>query len=224
MENILTVLWHIPVVMLVFLAAGLIMGQRHVGELSVFDLLTGIAIGAVAGAGVVDPELPLWPVLVSVLGLSILHLAITWVIQKWPLFGRITTFEPTVVIKDGTPIRSAMGRIRLTLSDLLPLLREKEIFDLREVRYGVIEPDGKLTVVKGGKPPSPTWTAAVVVDGKMEEQVLESMGWDAERLRAELAGKGHPTPEHLFLATLSEVGDLYVVPQNREPKEPIIRH
>lgn len=224
MDEVLQLLWHIPTVMLVFLAAGLIMGQRHVGELSVFDLLTGIAIGAVAGAGIVDPDLPHLPVLLSILGLAIFHFLITWVIKAWLPFGRLATFEPVILIKEGKPIRSTMSRIRMTLSDLLPLLRAKDIFDIREVKYGVLEPDGKLTVIKQNRPPASDLHVAVVVDGHVEEQVLQSLGWDRERLEEELRRQGHAAPKWVFLATLSEAGELYVVGRGDEPDPPVIRH
>ncbi|MFZ5816602.1 MAG: DUF421 domain-containing protein [Bacillota bacterium] len=224
MEEILKLLWHVPTVMVVLLVAGLLMGQRHVGELSVFDLLTGIAIGAVAGAGVVDPDLPHLPVLFVILALALLHWVFTWAVKRWPRLGRATTFEPVVVVQDGKPVGSAMSRIQLTLSDLLPLLREKEIFDIREVRYGVMEPDGKLTVIKSDYPSQKSLNPAVIVDGYVEERVLRSLGWDRARLLAELERQGHSEIDRIFLATLSEAGELYVVPRGDEPRPPLIRH
>ncbi len=213
-------LWHIPTVMLVMLAAGLIMGQRHVGELSVFDLLTGISIGAVAGAGIIDPTIPHLTVLAAILGLALFHYMVTWVIKKSVPVGRMATFEPLVVVKDGKPLRSAMSRVHLTLSDLLPLLREKDIFDLREVRVAVLEPDGKVTVIKQGG----SFHGAVIVDGHVEHEVLQGLGWSRERLLAELARQGQTDPTRIFVATLSESGELFVVPKGDEPLVPTVRH
>lgn len=224
MDQLLTLLFHVPTIMVTLLAAGLIMGQRHVGELSVFDLLTGITIGAVGGAGIVETDLPQLPVVLVIIALALLHWAVTWLVRKSPWFGRLSTFEPTVVIKDGKPLRTAMGRIQLTLSDLLPLLREQQIFDIRHVKIGVVEPDGKLSVIKQPGSPPPEWNAAVVVDGQVEEQVLRSLGWDRQRLRNELARRGEPLPEEIFLASLSAAGDLYVVPRGEEPEGPAIKH
>lgn len=224
MEELLKLAWHLPTVMVTLLAAGLLMGQRHVGELSVFDLLTGIAIGAVAGAGIVDTELPMMPVLTSILGLAGLHWVFTWAVKRWVPFGRATTFEPVVVIEDGKPLRSVMSKVQLTLSDLLPLLREKDVFDLREVKYAVLEPDGKLTVVKSSHPKAADLNPAVIVDGYVEEPVLHSMGWDRARLLAELGRQGHTDPESVFVATLSEAGDLYVVSRGDQPPAPKVSH
>lgn len=225
----LQLLWHVPTVMVVLLVAGLLMGQRHVGELSVFDLLTGIAIGAVAGAGIVDPDLPHLPVLASILGLAVLHFGVTWLKMKWQPFGRLATMEPTVVVSRGQPLRAAMQKVRLTLSDLLPLLREKDIFDLREVEYAVLEPDGKITVIRAKTPPVPLpvgLTRAVVLDGRVEESVLRGLGWDPGRLDHELRRLGYADPGAVFLATLDEAGTLHVVPRESPgpARGPDIKH
>lgn len=225
MEDLLTIMWHVPTVMAVLLAAGLIMGQRQVGELSVFDLLTGIAIGAVAGAGIVDTDIPFLPMLVGILGLALLHFAVTWLKMKWKAFGRLATFEPTVVVQNGVPLRKAMGRVRMTVPDLLPLLREKDIFDLREVEYAVLEPDGKVTVLKVQNPPRPKGlTRAVIVDGEIETKTLHQLGWDHERLRDELRRQGLKGPADIFIATLDEGGSLYAVPMQRAGEGPRINH
>lgn len=225
MEGITQLLWHIPAVMVILLAAGLLMGQRQVGELSIFDLLVGITIGAVAGAGIVDLDLPFLPVLLSILGLGLLHFAVTVAKMKWKRVGRLLTFEPTVVVKQGRPLRENMRRVRMTLSDLLPLLRDKEIFDLREVEYGVLEPDGKLTVIKAQAKPKPKGlTRAVIVDGSVEPRVLREIGWDESRLRTELQRLGYPNPKEIYLATVDEAGSLYVVPHSAAREQPVILH
>lgn len=221
----LKVLWHVPTVMITLLAAGLIMGQRHVGELSIFDLLTGIAIGAVAGAGIVNLDIPLGPVLLSIVGFAIFHYLVTFLMKKWPFFGRVTTYDPLIVVHKGKPLRSAMRKVQLSLSDLLPLLREKNIFDIREVEYGMLEPDGKLTVIKTKEvSPAKGLPRAVIVDGYVEEKVLNSLGWSKKRLADELQRLGHPNPEQIFLATLSESGEFYAVPKDPFASEPKIRH
>lgn len=225
MEQAATILWHIPIVMSVLLVAGLMMGQRHVGELSVFDLLTGIAIGAVAGAGVVDVEIPVTATMTGILGLALLHFAVTWLTKRWAGFGRLATFEPIVVVKQGKPLFGAMRKVRLALADLLPLLREKDIFDLRQVEYAILETDGKLTVIKSNQPfPMQGLPRAVCVDGLIQLGVLRDLGWDEARLRAELARQGQPGPEGIFLATLDEGGHLHAVPREPGSTGPEIHH
>ena len=211
--------------MIALLVGGLIMGQRHVGKLSVFDLLTGIAIGAVAGAGIVDPDLPHLGVLVSVLSLAVLHWVVTWVTMKWKGFGRMTTFEPIVVVRKGKPVRAAMQRIRFALSDLLPLLREKEIFDLQKVEYAILEADGELTVLRASDPEAKNGLPrAVVVDGQIDKQVLGGTNWDEQRLLSEVMRRGYDGPEDLFIATLDDAENLYIVAREMKDDGPVIHH
>jgi len=107
LEDLLNLLWHVPTVMVALLLAGLLMGPRHVGELSVFDLLAGIAIGSVAGAGIVNLDTPHLPVLASILGLGVFHWIVTTLTRKSRLIGKTITFEPTIVIQHGKPLRES---------------------------------------------------------------------------------------------------------------------
>lgn len=224
-EAILPLLWHVPTVMVVLLVAGLMMGQRHVGELSVFDLLTGIAIGAVAGAGIADPTAPHVGILLAILALASLHYLVTWLTVKWRWFGRLTTFEPLVVVRKGQPVRAAMQRVRLAVSDLMPLLRERDVFDLNEVEYAVLEPDGKITVLRRSDPQvGQGWRRAVLVDGEIDFKVLREAGWDEARLRRELAAQGHSDPRTLFLVTLDEQGNLHLIPRDLQDEGPTVHH
>ena len=55
--------------------------------------------------------------------------------------------HPIVVIKDGRIIDSELHRLRISREDLYSLLREKELSDESSVRYGIIEPNGTLSVL-----------------------------------------------------------------------------
>ncbi len=222
MNDLLRVLWHVPVVMATLLAAGLLMGQRNMGELSIFDLLTGIAIGAVAGSAIIEPALHPLAGLGAILALGLLHYGISWLSIRWRPFGRAVTFEPLVVIRHGKPIKKAMRLARVDLADLLPMLREKDIFDLREVEYGVLEGDGGLSVLKAAQPPAPPagLPRPVVLDGQIDRPVLQAMGWNEQRLRYELAMQGHAVDD-VFLATLDEAGHLYATPKEQSGPKPL---
>jgi uncharacterized membrane protein YcaP (DUF421 family) len=224
MQGLVKVLWHVPAVMLVLLFAGLVMGQRQVGELSVFDLLVGMAMGAVAGAGIVEAHVSHWYVLAAILALGFLHLGVSWAIMKSRWFARLTTFEPLVVVRQGVPLRAAMTKVRLTVADLMTLLRQRDVFDLRDVAYAILETDGQLSVVKTTPRPSqPTLPRAVVVDGQVEVRTLGDLGWNEERLQRELSRLGFAETKSVFVATLDETGQLYVVANAHQPTGPMIK-
>jgi uncharacterized membrane protein YcaP (DUF421 family) len=224
MGEALRTLGQVPIVMVALLASGLLMGQRAMGDLSLFDLLTGITIGTVAGAGIIDPSVSVLPVVTSMLGLALLDLLVAYVSIKWRRMGRTVTFEPAVVIKHGQPIEPTMRKVRMALADLLPELRKKDVFDLREVEYAIFEPDGTLSVLKAAQAPKPKGLPqAVLVDGSVDEAALQTMGWSEDRLRQELANQGYTDPTQVFIATLDEAGTLYAAPR-QVPGPPPMRH
>ena len=61
---------------------------------------------------------------------------------------KILEGQPLVVIKNGKIIRKNMANTRYDLAELLMALRKKDIFDLGEVEFAVLEPNGKVSVQK----------------------------------------------------------------------------
>lgn len=59
--------------------------------------------------------------------------------------------ESEFVIDEGIIDRNVLKKHRLELNEFLGMLREKDVFSIREVRFAFIEPDGNLSVIKGEK-------------------------------------------------------------------------
>lgn len=211
-------LGRVIVVMLTLLVAGLMMGQRKMADLSLFDMLTGVTIGAVAGASIAEPKFRPILMVVSITGLAALDFAVAWLMIRWRRFGRSVTFEPIVVVHKGKPVETAMRRVRLAVADLLPELRKKDIFDLREVEYAIFEPDGSLSVMKAPQAPKPAGLPqAVVVDGSVDEKALQALGWNKQQLKSELMRQGIESETDVFVAMLDEAGTLVAAPKETTP-------
>ena len=59
------------------------------------------------------------------------------------LFGR-----PVTVIQDGQIRQDALRHLRMTPGDLMEALRGKDIFDPRQVVWGVVEPNGSISAAQ----------------------------------------------------------------------------
>jgi uncharacterized membrane protein YcaP (DUF421 family) len=113
-----------------------------------FTYITGITLGNIAGDMVVHRDikvidgitgLTLW----AFLTLGIEHLSVESSKARILLDG-----EPTIVIKNGKILEKAMASSKLNMDDLSMLLRDKNVFSVREVEYAILEPNGKLSVLK----------------------------------------------------------------------------
>jgi uncharacterized membrane protein YcaP (DUF421 family) len=121
----------------------LIMGKRQVGELPVFDFIIAVTIGAVAGADIADPAIKHGPTALAIILLALLQVSVSFGIIKNRVFAHLLTLEPTIVIQNGQLLKSHLKRIRYSIDTVVELLREEGVFNLNEVEFAIIEPDGK---------------------------------------------------------------------------------
>lgn len=115
------------------------MGKRSVGQLPIFDFLVVITLGAVVGADIADPTTHHFPIAVAIVTLGIFQI----VVARWKIsnrkIGRLLTFEPTIIIHNGKFIKKNIRQIRYSIDNVLQMLREKNVFDISDVKMGIIE-------------------------------------------------------------------------------------
>lgn len=145
-EVYLLVLFRIVTIMLLLLfSVLLIMGKRPIGELPVFDFLALVVIGAIVGADIADPKIEHMPTAFAIVVLAILQRIISFLMIHNKKVKRLFSFEPTIIIKNSKFIYKNIKNTHYTIDDILMLLREKEIFDISEIEYGIIEANGNLS-------------------------------------------------------------------------------
>jgi len=114
-------------------------------------------------------------------------------------------------------------QLSFPLGDELTMqLRQKNVFDIADVEYAILETDGELSVLlKSQKRPLtpadiqlPTKYEGVpselVMDGEIIFQNLEQNNLDEQWLISELRKRGYNSPRDIVLATLSSDGQLYI--------------
>ncbi|MDV2583614.1 DUF421 domain-containing protein, partial [Alkalibacillus haloalkaliphilus] len=62
--------------------------------------------------------------------------------------GKKITFESTLVIQDGKLLVENLKGIRYTIDNVLQMLRQKNIFDISDVKIAIIEANGQISVLK----------------------------------------------------------------------------
>lgn len=223
MMEYLIVIYRMITVIMIFLLVALMMGKRHIGELSVFDLIIAVTLGAVAGADLADPKVPHGPTLFAIAGLGLIHIFLSRVVLKSRLAGKWLSFDPTIVIENGVILERNLEKLRYTVDELLTHLREKEVFDIGEVEFAILEPSGALSVQKKSQYRSVKLkdldldseyeglSTAVVLEGKISLEGLRAVGLSEEWLQDRLRERGYEVSD-VFLAILNTKGELYVSP------------
>ena len=223
MEVYLIIFFRIITIMLLLLFATLlIMGKRPIGELPVFDFLVLVVMGSIVGADIAEPQIAHLPTAFAIVVLAGLQRLISFFSLRHKKVRKLITFEPTVVVYNGKLIYGNIKRAHYSVDEILMLLREKEIFDIEKVEYGIIEANGKLSLLN--KPqyeaatvqhlsqPYNTSSAAatVILEGQILSRNLKAMQSSEAEILAMLRQQGIGSEKEVFFASLSQQGTLTV--------------
>lgn len=195
------------------------MGFREVGILAGNNYLVAAGLMSIAAVRMVNAEASLTAALMIVFAYSGVNVLLSYLDLKRP---RAIDREPVILIENGRINKKNMLDSHVTIDNLLGQLRLKGAHNLSEVDYAVLEPTGKISVIKKSAtlpairqqmnlPAKFTALPALLVhDGQVDEENLDTLGLDLNWLKNKLAEKGFLKPEDVFVASLQPDGTLYV--------------
>lgn len=220
-ETIVTIVRSIIAFLTLFLFTR-ILGKQQVGQLSAFEYVAGITLGSIAASLSIDlttkplPQfmgLATWVILVF--GLQLISIKHRW-------FSKVINDQPTIVIHNGKILEENLKKMRYRYDDLMSHLRIKNIFDISQVEYALLEDNGQLTVLKKAeyepvtlndlniKATKTGLASEVIIDGKIFEQNLKEHDKTKEWLLHQLKKYGINNFEEVNYAVILPNGKLYV--------------
>ncbi|SHN57777.1 DUF421 domain-containing protein [Desulfitobacterium chlororespirans] len=209
-------------VMALFLFLVLKTGRRKIAELPVYDFLSIIVLGSVIGADIAEPNIPHLPVLFAVVLIIALQYLVSSLLINNKKIARKITFGPTVIIQNGQFIKANMKRLKYSIENVLMVLREKDIFDLNEVEYAIVEGSGSISVLRKPQylpltpsdmklnPDAKGLSLPLIIDGKVQDGNLQQLKRDRPWLASELAQAGIHDFSEVFYADCTREGRIYI--------------
>lgn len=191
-----------------------IMGKREVGQLGTFDLVVFILIAELVAISIENKNnffLNLIPVLILV----ILQVVISKLSLKSVKFRKFIDGTPTIIIKKGIIDFKNMVEQRYSLDDLLLQLREKDVSDISEVDYAILEINGKLSVFKKKDNNKNTFPLPIIIDGKVDFDNLYSIKKSNSWLLNTLINKNIKVEDVFY--SFYQNNELYII-KNSETK------
>ncbi|MDO5393871.1 MAG: DUF421 domain-containing protein, partial [Mycoplasmatota bacterium] len=163
------------------------MGKREIGELKVVDLVVSMLLANIASSGIEDYSNSIFLSLVPVLALVLLQIIVSKISLRYAKVRKVVDGSPSVIINRGKVNFKEMLEQRYNLDDLLMELRSQGIKSIEEVDYAILEISGRLSVFV--KDDDKNYPLPVILDGKVDEDVLLQIGkdkdWLSEALREE---------------------------------------
>ena len=187
------------------------MGKRQLGELQPTELVITILLSEIASIPMENNDVPMINSIFAALLLVCLEIINSVIIMKSTKIRYLLQGKPAIVINDGVLDQKKLKGLRFTADDILDQLRQKDIFEISQVQYAVVETNGSLSVMKKQQYDSPVNESfgfesekqgipvLVINDGKYIETVIKDSGLDMDSIRKILKKENTDVKEVLIL-------------------------
>jgi uncharacterized membrane protein YcaP (DUF421 family) len=125
-------------------------GKRELAEMSPFELILLVTFGDLVQQGVTQEDFSLTGVFMAVGTFAFWVVIVAYGQFRWPRLRRVVNGTAAVVVRDGVPLERVLRLQRATLDDVHEAARKQGIANLRDVRLGILEPDGKFSFIQAG--------------------------------------------------------------------------
>lgn len=123
-------------------------GRRELSSLEPFDLIMLVVIGDLVQQGVTQSDNSVTGAFLAVATIGLLTVAVSYASFKFRRLRPILAGDPIVLVEDGEAIDRNLRRQRLTVEEVEAEARLMEIGSLRQVRWAILETDGRISFVK----------------------------------------------------------------------------
>lgn len=221
MADWLNVIFRAVLFLIVLFIITKILGKKQISQLSMFEYVTGITIGNIGAEVVTGLEQKIHLGIIALVTTAAIPFLSGLITMKSKKIRNMIDGKGTVFIKDGKILEDNLKRERYTIDEFLELLRKKNVFDVSEVEYAVLEAAGDLNVLlkKEYRPLTPKdlhmkvasdkEPQVVIMDGEILFEPLATMGRSRQWLHTELRKLG-VTVENVFLGQVNSYGEVTV--------------
>lgn len=199
-----------------------IMGKRQIGDMQPNELVVTLLISEIAAIPLQDMSQPLLFGFLPIFLLVIIEILLSVLVLKSSFLRRLISGRSVIIIKNGVIDQNAMKNLRLTILDLIELLRGQNVFDISTVAFAVMEVNGDLSVLLksseqpatakdvGAKNKSAALPLPVVCDGKIVKESLIALQLSDNDLYNKIKSQNAEIKK-IFLMTLDRNGNSNIV-------------
>lgn len=202
-----------------------LMGKRQLGELQPSELVITILLSNIASLPIEDTSIPLILGAVPLLVLVGCELIVSNISLKSKKFRSFVSGSPVIVIRKGVIDQNELRNLRFSIDDLMEIIRQNSIFDIRDVEYAIVETTGKISILPKFKAQAVTADmlglessedvppVVVISDGELLQSAVRACNLDNEWVFQTVA-KHNCAIKDVFLLTCDNTKDYHLVEKN----------
>lgn len=206
---------------LLLIAVARLFVRKPIGETSQLEFGLIASIAVILAFGSIQLAIPVSYLFVALIIWAGGALIITMLSMKNASFRSVVFGKGIPIMKDGKILEENMKKQHLTTDELLRKLRAKQVFQVADVEFAVLEGNGELNVLlkKEQQPitakmlhhqvPPIKEPETVIMDGKVLHEPLATRGLNQQWLKTELE-KMNAIIENVDLAQIDEYGQVTI--------------
>jgi len=204
-----------------------VMGKREIGQLQPFELVVILMISDLAVVPSENVGIPLLSGILPILVLLSASMTLAWITLKSEKARGIICGRPSILIRKGIIDEAELKNNCFNLTDLLEELRIKNVPNIADVEYAVLENNGSLSVFPKVQkrattpedfditPPYEGLPLPLIMDGKLNRENLQQSDKNLNWLKSELKNHAVNNVEDVLIASLDSFGKLFVQAKQR---------
>ena len=211
----------------VAIASVRIMGKRQIGELQPTELVITLLLSEIIAIPIQDNTIPILNTLIAVFLLVGFEIFASVLNMKSVKFRTLIQGHPLIVINDGVINQDLIKQLRFTVDDILEALRQKDVFDISQVQYAIIETNGQMSVllkpeyepvIRSDLELNPQQTklqCLVIADGEMVSQDFDICQTNEQEL-SKIIKKENTKLENILLMTIDKNGNKNIIKKEQQ--------
>jgi uncharacterized membrane protein YcaP (DUF421 family) len=150
------------------------MGKKEVGKLSIIDLIVSILIAELAAMSIEESSRSVWMSIIPIFILVIIQISLSYISLKNSKIRKFIDGTPKTIINKGKIDFKQMQRLRYSLDDLVSQLREQGVKNIKDVKYAILENNGKLSIFTDNF----IYPMPIIIDGVIDFDTIKNMNKD----------------------------------------------
>ena len=190
-----------------------LMGKRQIGQLQPYEFALTLIAADLATTPLSDINTPLLWGILPIYVLLIAGVALSLLSLKSVKMRRLICGKPRMLIERGVILEDSLRAVRYTINDLLEQLRSKDIFDVAQVYYAVLETNGEISIIQKSAfrpmvpddlsftPPQEEAPVVLVMDGTIQKENLVFIQKSEQWLKKNIEKAGFRNEKEILLLT-----------------------
>lgn len=199
-----------------------LLGRQQVSQLTLHEYINGVTFGSIAATLATDINQKTWSHLLGLILFGILTYLISIVTTKSRKVSKIIQGEPIIIIQDGNILEKNLKKFHYTIDELNHLLRDKDVFDITDVKFGILETTGEINIVKKAQkenikaedmkiqPKQTELLTDIIVTGNIIYENLRKRNLSVKWLVGQIHMMGVKDIKDIFYASIDSNNKLYI--------------